>query len=581
MNDSSPVRPLGAAVPTLLRAVLVPRDDGDEYDRRDVLLDGGKIARVAPAGSLTAPEGCTEMDCSQRLLLPGFVNGHAHSSEHWIRGLVRPLPLELWVLSLIRHEPRGDCGWFGEESFARTPSAALFLSALLSGVEALLSGCTVVQDHIFVRHADDCAAVAAAYRALGVRAFIAPMLTDDAVRYANYIPLCEEAAERNARGCCDTGMGAGGVLREELGGSDPAQTRAMLDLWEACVAKCHEPAEGTHVAIGPVTAYSASVELLKGAADIRRRHGLTGHTHLLETRAQALLARQSLPSGSAVRHLKETGFLDLPGTSCAHAVWLDEEEMRLMAEAGAAVVHNPWSNLRLGSGVMPLHAMEAAGVTVALGCDGAGSSDGQDMLEVVKLTSLIHSISTPEYRTWTRPRHAALDLAARNGYRAVGLGGCGGVLREGYDADVSLWDLTTMSLLPRTDPVGLLVNGSRTQAPGAGSALNAVWVRGVQVVADSSPVGVDLPELRRQLMEAQPEYRSPAVTAPESAPITAAAEVEYRAALGLSPPPRELEASEVGVTPGRGSFPAGRSLYDPKLHERSDGPTASKAPPRR
>jgi cytosine/adenosine deaminase-related metal-dependent hydrolase len=241
-----------------------------------------------------------------------------------------------------------------------------------------------------------------------------------------------------------------------------------------------------YIVVGPVTAYSASTELLQGAAAIRREHKLLGHVHLLETRAQALMAKQFLPSGSAVKHLHDAGFLQIPGTSCAHCVWwgctsliqswacesawfqplilkcdflvskfalsnstctatvwLTEEEQDLMAAAGATAVHNPYSNLRLGSGVAPIaeyaarggglyklenpvgpHSLKAPGlfqpsslcrsenvvsifcffkcslyrlqpgVNVCLGADGACSSDGQDILAGLGCTA-VASIQLP------------------------------------------------------------------------------------------------------------------------------------------------------------------------------------------
>eukprot|EP00967_Tisochrysis_lutea_P020679 scaffold23482_cov32-Tisochrysis_lutea.AAC.2 len=94
------------------------------------------------------------------------------------------------------------------------------------------------------------------------------------------------------------------------------------------------------------------------------------------------MAKQYFKSGSAVKHLHEAGFLALRGTSCAHTVWLDDEEFALMAETGASCVHNPLSNLRLGSGVMPVKKMLDAGVNVAMGTDGSCSSDGQVIASV-------------------------------------------------------------------------------------------------------------------------------------------------------------------------------------------------------
>lgn len=550
-------RPLAAeSGSTLLRNVLLPLAAGG-YARQDVVLADGTIQGIGPPNTL---KGSLEVDCTERMLLPGFVNAHTHSIEHWARGLIKPLPLELWVQQLIRHEPRGDEGWCGTDSFVSTPSSAIGLSAMLCGVEALLSGCTAILDHLFIRSLDDLEAAVNAYKALGIRAFIAPMLNDDASMYENYIPLATDGAARNAAsngcGCC--AMGPNGAFRTACGEHDPEKTKAMLALWEAAVDRFHDPSNGIEIVIGPVTAYSASFELLKGAAELRRRRNLCGHTHLLETRAQALMARQSLPSGSAVKHLHESGFLTAArGTSCAHTVWLDDEEAKLMAESGAVCVHNPLSNLRLGSGVMPVRRYSDAGVVVAMGCDGACSSDGQDMLEALKLATTLPCIVTPEYREWPAARHAALTLAAKNGYEAVGMKGIGGELKEGAVADVTLWDLSSLALLPRTDPLSLLILGSRTQAPGAGSALHSCWVRGVRVIADGSPCGVDLPALRKTLMEAQPEYRDPAVTDPSTDRLTAASEVEYRAAMGLDP-----AGQRQPPPPTMANYPQGRVLYD-------------------
>ena len=564
----------GAAPKVLLSRALVPRPGGG-YDRQDVLLEAGVIRALRPAGALAedaAAAGAAVVDCQDKLLMPGFVNAHAHSAEHWARGLIKPLPLELWVQQLIRHEPRGVEGWAGVDSWDKTPATAIFLSAFHCGVESLLSGCTAIMDHLLVRHIGDLEAAIAAYKAVGIRAFISPMLGDDARPYENYIPLAPDADARNAAqrrpGCagCPCGadgdpfaaMGPDGKFRTEGGAHDPQKTAAMIELWEAC-AKYHDPANGIHIAIGPVTAYSASPDLLRAATRIRLKYGLPGHTHLLETRAQALMAKQLLPSGSAVQHLYDCGFLQVPGTSCAHTIWLTDEEIDLMAKAGATAVHNPLSNTRLGSGVMPVRKFLEKGANVSIGCDGACSSDGQDFLEAMKMTTMLSAITTQEYRDWLEPAETALQLASKNGYQGLGLGGQAGEIAEGQIADVTLWDLTSLALLPKTDPVNLLVIGSRTAAPGAGSALHAMWVRGRQVVDGGAPCGVKLDKLREVLIEAQPEYRDPAITDPKADPETAKSEVEFRAAMGLE--------GRYGEIPERfARYEADRVLYETNLN---------------
>jgi cytosine/adenosine deaminase-related metal-dependent hydrolase len=353
-------------------------------------------------------------------------------------------------------------------------------------------------------------------------------------------------------------MGQDGRFRTKTSPSDPKKTAECLKLWEEAVERFHDPEGGIEIVIGPVTAYSASKELLQGAAELRKKYKLCGHTHLLETRGQALQARQWFESGSAVKQLRDTGFLEGRGTALAHSIWLDDDEQKICAEAGAVLVHNPLSNLRLGSGVAPLIDYAAKGIAVAIGVDGSCSSDGQDFLEALKMASFLPRVTTPEYRDWPSARDMALENACKDGYRAIGMDGLGGELQEGMVADVSLWDLSSLALLPRTDPVNLLVMGSRTQAPGAGSTLAEMWVRGVRVVHEGSPCGVDLTKLRAVLAESQREYRDPGMTDPRVCAETSAFEAEYRAALQLD-----------GTTSGEGqAFPADRVLYCPTLKAR-------------
>lgn len=530
LSVSSAALPLGAVpVRTLLSNALVPSTTG--YERKDVLLADGKIAKISSAKSEAESTAEVFVDCSEKLLLPGFVNAHTHSTEHWTRGLIKPLPLELWVAQLYRHEPRGDEGWYGKESHHRTPAEALGVSALLCGAESMLSGCTAIMDHIAIRHLDDLDAIVRAYKALGMRAFVAPMLGDDAVLWENFIPLVPDGAARNAKCKCCGGLGKNGSFRTQPAAPDSAKTKKMLQLWEEAVKRFHDPENGIEIVIGPVTPYSASTELVRGAVELRKKYGLCGHTHLLETRGQAMQARQWFPSGSAVQHLLDLGFLQLPGTSCAHTIWLEDYELAMMAKAGATCVHNPLSNLILGSGVMPVKKALDAGVSVSVGCDGSCSSNGQDLLEALKLATTVACVTTPEYRDWPTARQTALSLAARNGYKGVGMES-GGKLEEGCVADVTLWDLTSLALLPRTDPISSLVLGSRTQAPGAGSTLHSSWVRGIRVISEGSLCGLDLLRLREMLANGQ-DYKSPDTTDPATDPFTKGLEVEYRAVFGL------------------------------------------------
>lgn len=411
-------------------------------------------------------------------------------------------------------------------------------------------------DHLTVRNLEDVEAAVKAYKEIGLRAFIAPMFGD--MPRSNYVPLDPNAKKKNEKakkeGKVLGGLGPNGTLREEFPTFDPAETKRILELWAASAEKFHCPEEGIYIAVGPVQVTSCSENLMKGAIEIRKKYGLAGHIHMLETRGQRLHSRQKFPNGGAVKWLNDLGWFDLPGTSCAHSVWLEEEEQEIMAAKGAVAVHNPVANCRLGSGIAPISSYLKKGMKVAIGCDGPCSNDGQNLLEAIKLACILNPLTSGEYRDWLSPRHV-ISMATEGGAEALGLSGKCGQIKEDFFADLALYDLTALSLLPRTDPIGLLVLGRPSQGVG-GNALHSVWVRGHRILNDGVPTGVDVNALRKELIELQPEYRDPSITEPNGDPF----EVEYRGAMGLDCPAGPETDEKVTK-----NFPIYRVNYNPDL----------------
>ena len=254
-------------------------------------------------------------------------------------------------------------------------------------------------------------------------------------------------------------------------------------------------------------------------------------------------------------------------------MWLTDEECEIVSKADATIVHNPLSNLRLGSGIAPLRRYKNNGVKVCLGADGSCSSDGQDMLEVVKIANFLPCVETPDYKLWPSPRETYLKLGCENGYHSVNLGGgggkekrSGGKIEKGCLADVCLWDLTSLALLPKTDPLGLLARGSRAQGAGCGSTLAECWVNGKRVVEKGEIVGCNVKLLRKILADAQNYiHEEGKAVRPESSDLTRRAEKEYRAALCL---PIENDVAATMTKKGHIPplppilFPQDRTIYD-------------------
>ncbi|MEM9543323.1 MAG: amidohydrolase [Cyanobacteria bacterium P01_E01_bin.42] len=427
---------------------------GTEYRTVDVQIEGDTIAQIAP--DLDAKGAI--VDGTNKLLLPGFINAHTHSSEMWQRGLISPYPLELWLTQLY------DCPIVDIEQ--------IYLSALGTAAETFLSGGTCVVDHLVLIPGQEMETVAATirgYRDIGIRAFVGPLIYDREL---------------------DAGIPDEGANRE----IEPFYWTAEqnLNFLQAAIKQFHRPEEGISIMTAPTGMQLCSDELFKGCIELSDRYHLCRHTHLLETKAQEKLAWEKYGC-TAVEHLDRIGFLS-DRTSLAHCVWLNDEDISILARTGSTVAHNPLSNLRLGSGIAPVLKYRQAGVNVAFGCDGTASSDGQDMLEAIKIGTMLHNTTDFEYRKWIDPKEA-VKMAALGGAKGIQSDDKIGSLDVGKKADLVLYDLTDLSLLPRTDPVRLLIYGRPNQV------VDSVWVNGDRLVEAGKPTRIDLEKLRQDFFK--------------------------------------------------------------------------------
>ncbi|WP_445635193.1 Amidohydrolase [Nostoc sp. DSM 114161] len=424
----------------------------DDYATVDVRVIDGKTATIAPNLEVIG----TAIDGKHKLLLPGFFNAHTHSSEMWQRGIMSVLPLELWLAELY--------------DFAPLDTEQVYLSALGTAVETLLSGGTSVVDHLVLipgQELETIAVAIGAYKEVGIRAFIAPLIQDESLT-------------------------AGIPSGESTQNHEPyfRSTAATLEIIEEAVRKFHRPDEGVSILVAPTGIQLCTDALFAGCIELSDRYNLSRHSHLLETRAQEKLAQEKYGC-TAVEHLKRIGYLS-NRTSLAHCVWLNDTDIAILAETQSTVVHNPLSNLRLGSGIAPILKYRQAGVNVTFGCDGASSNDSQDLLEAIKIGSILHNVTDLDYQHWITPRKS-IEMASLGGAKGLNVADRLGSLTVGKQADLVLYDLTNLSLLPRTDPIGLLVLGRPS------NVVHSAWVNGKQIINDGKFTTINVNELRQEL----------------------------------------------------------------------------------
>jgi 5-methylthioadenosine/S-adenosylhomocysteine deaminase len=411
-----------------------------------IVIDGNRLSYVGPVQS--APSGPFErsIEGGRMIAMPGLINSHCHSPANLVRGMMPSKPLEIW-----RAYYRASLRDMREEDF--------YASAILGGMEMLKTGTTTVLDHFFGNQACRFMGAGAAIQAmrdLGLRHVVALTLSDR--NYEETIPLGSAAAS------------VGDEIKR-MSQSEAKATHAWLDDCEAFIETFHAPDKLTTACPGPSAVQRCTDELLVESAQMARRKSLPMHIHLAETKAQQLMGRQ-LYGTSLLQHLESLNVLD-SNLSLAHSIWIDEGDVELFAGRGVTAVHNPASNLRLGSGLAPVKRYLAAGARVALGTDGAASNDGQNMFDAIRLSTLIHNQAGTDFAQWTSPWQA-LTMATVNGARAFGLDA--GVLATGKLADVTLLRRNTPAFTPLNDVTGQLVFCEN------GSSVDTVIVNGEIVV---------------------------------------------------------------------------------------------------
>jgi len=403
----------------------------------NLLVDSGLIAAVGPDVNPDR-DGVTVIDGSGMLLMPGLVNAHFHSSVNHMKGRLPGLPLEIFMLQespeldILRPTPR--------EAYVRT---------MLGCMEMLRTGTTAVQDDAFFVPAptpDIVDAVLSAYADSGMRARVA-LDQSDLAELGKLPFLAELLSPVEVAALSRPPAFAAGYLLD--------QYRHLIETWHGrgggrlqAAVSCSAPQR-----VSPE--YAAALE------EISQRHDLPFYVHILETKTQRALGEVSLGSRSLVTLAQSLGILS-ERSNVIHAIWVDDADLDSIAASGAAVAHNPISNLRLGSGVMRFRALRDRGIPIALGTDEAIADDSVNMWGVAKMAGLIHNIADPDYESWPTALEV-LDCLIAGGHRAMRGPAGAGSIRPGAPADLILLDLDTPAFTPLNDVHRQLVyceNGS-------------------------------------------------------------------------------------------------------------------------
>lgn len=378
--------------------------------RFDIIRDGAVVAedgKIAYVGKevglgecqrhfdLVVDEGCG-------IMIPGLVNCHTHAAMSLYKGVSDDVPLKEWLEEAI---------WPLE---SRVDSMSLLYGNYVAMMEMLSSGTTTFADFYFF---------------------------DELIKALKVIPMRSIATL---------------ALMDRVPDGEVYWSRLKkIGAYVDAVGSVKDGLVG--LALGPHAIYSCSEALLLEVAKLSSGLHLPIHIHLSETKEERELSMKE-HGVSPVKYLDSLGFLS-ERVFAAHCVHVDDEDVGILLDRGVSCVHNPSSNLKLGSGIMPLRGILRRGVNVCLGTDGSASSNSLNILAEMRLAVLLQrGISfDPTFPT----AKDALLMATRNGARALGLGDRVGSIEVGKRADLVLFDGRSPRLLPEHDIVSNVVYSSQ------------------------------------------------------------------------------------------------------------------------
>ena len=353
------------------------------------------------------------MDAADHAVIPGLVNTHHHLYQTLTRAVATEAELFPWLTTLY-------------PMWSRLTAESVYTSALVGMAELILSGCTTTSDHLYL--------------------FPNDARIDDEIRAGQDIGMRFHAA----RGSMSLGESDGGLPPDSV-----VQTPdEILEDTARAIELHHDAAEFamTRVVVAPCSPFSVTPDLMRESAILARYHGVTMHTHLAETHDEETFCVDTF-GHKPVAYAESLGWVG-DDVWWAHAVVLDDDEIKLIGTTRTGVAHCPTSNMRLASGIAPVAALLDVAARVGVGVDGSASNDGSHMLGEARQAMLLQRVAR---HPTLFPHMRALELATIGGAEVLGRSDIG-TIEVGKAADIVGFDLNDITYAGALhDPIAALV----------------------------------------------------------------------------------------------------------------------------
>lgn len=385
------------------------------YYGGSVSIKDGRIAAVSPDGNSEAEKEADQViDCKGKIVLPGFVDTHTHLFQNLLKGLGDDMALDKWLATMTfpaaKHLSPEHC----------------YHAARAGLLEGLHSGVTCTLDYMYPHNREGLSdGVIKAYQDMGVRGIF-------------------------GRGCMDAGADFGvpsGIMQDTA-----TIEKDLIRLFD----RYHNKGL-LKIGIAPAAIWSNSPRNLIMLRDMAENYKSVFTVHISETPFDREAATQ-LHGKTDIEVLEDLKIIG-PHILMVHCVFLTEEDQLFAARNNMKVSHNTASNMYLSSGVAPVPAMLKKGIDISLGVDGAASNNSQDMLEMMKLTALLHKVSSRNPTIISAEQ--VLEMATIGGARCLGMEEEIGSLETGKRGDVLIFDpMRSAKSVPLHNPVSTIVYSS-------------------------------------------------------------------------------------------------------------------------
>lgn len=426
------------------------KQDEIVFEVKDIVIENEHITGIFEKNESYVDEFDKVINANDCIVMPGLVNAHLHSSDHFNKGGFDNLPLELWVLYLrpifsgFNHSP--------DEIYLRT---------LLGSIEMIRTGTTSVIDDVVQFPALDeknLDMIFKGYEKAGIRAAITSHLINKPLYKT--VPFLEDLASPE--------------LKEKMNTNFSSENE-MLSYVEDMIHKYNKEDAVQTYALAPSGPQRCSIELMAGLKSLSEKYNLPVISHVLETKVQQVTATEFYDM-TMVEYLKEHDLL-YPNLNLVHSVWVSEGDIDLIRESNSKVLHNPTSNLKLGSGIAPVKSFLDNGISVGLGTDNTSSNDSLNMFELMKVTGLIHKVQEPDYNKWVGAQDA-LKMATIGGAECALKEDEIGTIKVGKKADLIILEKENHRFIPYNNYANQVVFCEN------GSSVKTVLINGEIVMED-------------------------------------------------------------------------------------------------